>query len=326
MGKKKILVITPTAHLDEVNNILNSILEAQIIYLPECNIHEFKKHCNSVAIFTNPNKSNIFLGKENLSDFKNLKIICTASTGTIHIDKDYCSLKEIKVISLKEERKVINKIPSTAEHAFALMLSTLRNIPSSITSVKKGIWDYEPFIGRQIKSLTIGVIGYGRLGTFFSNYCDAFGAKVLVYDPYKDVNHPRIIQCKSLVELSKNSDVISLHVHVTSETAKMINYNFLKNCKKSVLIVNTSRGEVINENDLLEFIKKNENARYATDVLSSEINGINNNIIKKYSEENEKQIAITPHIGGMTKEAQNSAFSHAAYLLKDSFPLVNNLN
>ena len=58
-----------------------------------------------------------FFGKRNLSDFKNLKIICTASTGTIHIDKDYCSLKEIKVISLKEERKVINKIPSTAEHA-----------------------------------------------------------------------------------------------------------------------------------------------------------------------------------------------------------------
>ena len=323
MNKEKILVITPTSHLNEVNEILESIPRTEIVYLPECNKEQFKKHSNCIAIFTNPNKSNLFLGRENLKKFNKLRFICTASTGTIHIDKEFCLEKEIKLISLTEERRVINKIPSTAEHAFALMLSSIRNIPEAKVSVKDGIWDYEPFIGRQIKSLTIGVIGYGRLGTFFANYCDAFGSKVIVYDPYKDVNHPRILQCKSLNELAMKSDVISLHVHVTKETKEMIDSNFLNNCRSTLTLVNTSRGEIVKEKDLLEFLQKNKLSRYATDVLSSEINGINNNLLKKYSDNNQKQVIITPHIGGMTKEAQNMAFGHAANLLKDALTLNN---
>ena len=324
MKKEKILVITPTSHLNKVDEILESIPSTNIIYLPECSIEEFKIHSDCIAIFTNPNKSNIFLGKENLKNFNKLEFICTASTGTIHIDKEFCIEKEIKIISLTEERGVINKIPSTAEHAFALMLSSIRNITEANNSVKEGKWDYEPFIGRQIKSLTIGVIGYGRLGTFFANYCDVFGSQVIVYDPYKDVNHPRIRQCKSLDNLAKESDVISLHVHVTNETKGMINLHFLNKCSSSIVLINTSRGEIINEKDLLQFLKNNKSSKYATDVLSSEINGIENNLLKKYFDSNQRQIIITPHIGGMTKEAQNTAFGHAANLLKDALCSKNN--
>lgn len=317
MNKAKILVITPTSHLNKVNKILESIPSTEIVYLPECSIKDLKNHLNCTAIFTNPNKSNIFLGRDNLIDFKKLKIICTASTGTNHIDKEFCANKQIKLISLTEERNVINKIPSTAEHAFALMMSAIRNIPESFNSVKLGNWNYEPYIGREIRSLTIGVIGYGRLGTFFANYCDAFGAKILVFDPYKYVNHPRIIQCKNLSDLAIKSDVISLHVHLNSETKQMINKKFLSLCKESALIVNTSRGEIIEERDLIDFLSNNISSSYATDVLASEIEGINNNILKKYSDKNPKKIIITPHIGGMTREAQNTAFSHAANLLSD---------
>ena len=198
------------------------------------------------------------------------------------------------------------------------MLSSLRNINLAAKSISKNEWDYEPFLGRQIKSLTIGVIGYGRLGNFFSNYCDNFGAKVIVYDPYKSVNHPRIEQVQTIDEIARYSDVISLHVHVTKETDKMINIEFLNKCKKSILIVNTSRGEIINEVDLTHFLSQNKSAKYATDVLSGEINGICNNPIKKYFDENPAQVIITPHIGGMTKEAQNMAFGHAANLLKET--------
>ena len=97
----------------------------------------------------------------------------------------------------------------------------------------------------------------------------------------------------------------------------MINKKFLSLCKESVLIVNTSRGEIIEERDLIDFLSNNISSSYATDVLSSEIGGINNNILKKYSDKNPKKIIITPHIGGMTREAQNTAFSHAANLLSD---------
>ncbi len=315
---KKITIITPIKHLENVGNILTSIPKSHLVYLPNCEIKDFKMHNDSFAIFTNPNKSNIFLGKSNLTSFKNLKYICTASTGTVHIDKSFCEERGINIISLTEERHIINKIPSTAEHAFALMLSSLRNINLAPQSISRNEWDYEPFLGRQIKSLTIGVIGYGRLGNFFSNYCDNFGAKVLVYDPYKSVNHPRIEQVQKIDDIAKHSDVISLHVHVTEETEKMINIEFLNKCKESVLFVNTSRGEIINEVDLANFLSLNKSAKYATDVLSDEINGIYNNPIKKYFDENPDQVIITPHIGGMTKEAQNIAFSHAANLLKEA--------
>ncbi len=316
---KKILVITPISHLENVEDILKSIPDSELIFLPNCNINDLKKHLNTFAIFTNPNKSKIFLGQENLSFLRELKIICTASTGTVHIDKAFCNFNNIKIISLTEERTVINKIPSTAEHSFALMLSSLRNIPQSIVSVNKNEWDYEPFSGRQIKSLSIGIIGYGRLGSYFANYCDAFGAKVYVYDPYKSVIHPRINQVNNIDQIAINSDVISLHIHVTKETKNIINKNFLDKCKKNVLFVNTSRGEIINEIDLVEFMKNNKNSKYATDVLSNEINGIYNNPIKLYFDDNQNQVIITPHIGGMTKEAQNMAFEHAAFLLKKAF-------
>lgn len=316
MNEKKILVITPISHLDNVEEILKSIKGTKLFLIPECDKNELKNHADSYAIFTNPNKSKVFLGKENLSFFKKLKYICTASTGTNHIDKNFCHENNISIISLKEERSVINQIPSTAEHAFALMMTSLRNVNEANRSVNKGLWNYEPFIGRQLKSLIVGVVGYGRLGTFFSNYCDAFGSQVVVFDPYKTVNHPRISQVGNLKDLSTISDIISLHVHVTSETLKFINFDFLNNCKKTVLIVNTSRGEIIDELALLKFLKKNKNSKYATDVLSSEIKGINDNILKKYADDNRSQITITPHIGGMTKEAQNMAFSHAANLLK----------
>ena len=318
---KKILVITPITHLENVEDILESIPKSKIIYLPECDIDELKKNNDCYAIFTNPNKSNIYLGEMSLSSFRELRIICTASTGTIHIDKFFCKENNIKIISLTEERNVINKIPSTAEHSFALMLASLRNIPQSNNSVLENKWDYMPFCGREIKSLKIGVIGYGRLGSYFSNYCDAFGAKVSVYDPYKSVNHPRINQVSTIKEIAENSDVISLHIHVNKETKNIINKNFLANCKSSVLLVNTSRGEIVNEIDLVNFLIKNKDAKYATDVLSNEINGIYNNPIKKYFVNHQEQVIITPHIGGMTKEAQNMAFDHAAYLLKKQFKI-----
>ena len=157
---KKITIITPIKHLENVGNILTSIPKSHLVYLPNCEIKDFKIHNDSFAIFTNPNKSNIFLGKSNLTSFKNLKYICTASTGTLHIDKSFCEERGINIISLTEERHIINKIPSTAEHAFALMLSSLRNINLAPQSISRNEWDYEPFLGRQIKSLTIGVIGW----------------------------------------------------------------------------------------------------------------------------------------------------------------------
>tara|TARA_Y200000002_G_scaffold364575_1_gene353702 strand:- start:481 stop:1443 length:963 start_codon:yes stop_codon:yes gene_type:complete len=314
MKSYKILVITPVSHISGVSDILKNT--GQVDFFDDPSLEEVKSIVHKYdAIFTNPNKSKVFLGEEVLQLATNLKVIATASTGTNHIDKTLAKELNIEILSLTEEREVINRISSTAEHALALTLATLRNIPKSFQSVESGEWDYTKFIGRQLSHLTVGVIGFGRLGSLYSKYCNAFGSDVLVYDPYVDIPGPYITS-DSLDRLFIESDVISLHVHVNEETEGMIDSSFFEVAKEDVLIINTSRGDLINEVDLVNFLKKNKNARYSTDVIANEVKDKSKNPILDYLKGSD-QIIVTPHIGGMTREAQEIAYTHAASLLEN---------
>ena len=251
--KHKILVITPVKHIFGVTEKLESI--GDITYFDDPSEKEVLSTIGDYdAIFTNPNKSRVFIGKELINASKKLKVVCTASTGTTHLDKKYLNEKNISILCLKEERKVINKISSTAEHAFALTITSIRNIYHGYNDVLNGRWNYEKFIGRQFDGLTIGIVGYGRLGSLYAKYCLAFGAKVIVYDPYKKVKKQNIIQLDQIEFLLNKSDVISFHIHVTNETKQMINKALFNHMKPNVLLINTSRGEIIDEEDLLKFL------------------------------------------------------------------------
>ncbi len=313
---KKLLVITPIKHIDGLTSFFKSFINT--IYLQDPGVKEVKKRALKVdAIFTNPNKSKVYLGKEIIDACKNLKYICTASTGTNHIDLEYASIKKIKILSLTKEIKVIKKISSTADLALTLTLMSVRNVYPSFKSVLKKQWNYEHFIGRQINSLNIGVIGYGRLGKIYSRYMLSLGCNVYVYDPYVKVKNRKIIQINKLNNLINKCDVLSIHVHVNSQTINLINQKLLSFAKKNIIIINTSRGEVVNEVDMCNFLKNNNKSKFYTDVLNNEIkNKFNSPIYKLASLKNNNQIFITPHIGGMTREAQKIAYFHAAKLLK----------
>jgi len=170
----KILVITPVNHIKGIPELLQSV--GSVNYLDNPTQKEVEDQINDVnALFTNPNKSNVFISHDLLQMGNKLSVVCTASTGSDHIDIDAAQELNITILSLKNDFEVINKISSTAEHAFSLMLSVLRWIPQANSDTKSGNWDYEPFIGRQMDHLTVGVIGYGRLGKLFTHYCRAFG-------------------------------------------------------------------------------------------------------------------------------------------------------
>ncbi len=311
-----ILCITPIDHLAEIKKELNSLGNLKIMDDPLLEDIIEDLYLTDI-IFTNPNKSKIFLGKEVLENAPNLKIICTASTGTNHIDKELMLLNNIKVLSITEERNVTNKISSTAEHALALTLASIRNIPQSFDSVKRGEWDYTPFIGRQLDSLTIGIVGLGRLGSMYARFIKPLAKKVRYYDPYVTDKSGLLERVDSLAKLFLTSDIVSLHVHVADDTIGLIDKHVLSNAKKNLLLVNTSRGEIINEDDIFVFLQENENAKYATDVLENEVNikDKRKNKLAAYSLHN-NQVLITPHIGGMTYEAQTLAYGHAVNILK----------
>jgi len=130
------------------------------------------------------------------------------------------------------------------------------------------------------------------------------------------------IQITKISEFFKKVNIISLHIHANPVNLNFINKNNLKYLRNDIIIINTSRGDIINENDLVSFLQINRKAKYYTDVLKGELLGIKQNPIYKYSKITQ-QVFIIPHIGGMTIEGQLKAFSHTAKMLID---YINNLS
>ena len=312
--KKKILCITPIKHLNGVYEEMKKY--GEVIYFPNIKNNGLKnflkKNKKIDIIYCNPNKQNFKLNKENLFG-SSIKAIFTASTGTNHIDTEFCKKNQIKVVSYKKDKKIIKKLPSTSELAVGLMISLVRNIPRSFDSVKKLNWDYFPFIGRELASMSVGIIGFGRLGKFMANYCKSFGMKVLIHDPYfKSKKFENV----SLSQLIRKSDVISVHVHLNDNTYNLLNNYTLSKSKKKPYIINTSRGEIVNEKPIYNLLKAKKISGYACDVLKDEFSKINKSFIIKGIKE-KLNIIVTPHIGGMTYEGSRRAWISSMKKLKN---------
>ena len=299
----KILCITPIT--DTMMENLSS--KGEVSYHPnlkKAQIRDLLTLKTYDVIFTNPNKQNFMLD-ENLLAGSGVTTICTASTGLNHIDINYCEKNAIKTLSITKDYVILNKITSTAEHSFGLMMALIRNIPKSFDSVKAGGWDWEKYLGRQIDHLTIGIVGLGRLGKMMARYCQAFGAEILIYDPY--VTKSGYQHVDSLADLFKLSDVVSLHAHVSDETKHFINKSVLQQAGKSPYLINTSRGEIVNEGDVIEALENGQLAGYATDVVEDEFGDLKSSqIIRRCKDLN---IIVTPHVGGMCKEAREIAYN-----------------
>lgn len=307
--KNSLICITPINQIDGLKEKFKKSFK--FYYNPDISKNQLiSKKDKFNIIFTNPNKSKLYISKEIMDSQKNLKIICTASTGTNHIDLEYARKKKIKIISIRNNLNTIKKITSTAELALTLMLSSVRNIREANEDTKKLNWDYTKFIGRQMSDLTVGVVGYGRLGKIFTKLIKPLVKKIIIYEKNFIINDENSKYQTDINNLLKKSDIISIHIHADKENINFFNKHFFNKMKTNILIVNTSRGEIINEEDLLKFLKKNSGMRYATDVLRNEINSIKDNKLLKFSIIS-KQVLVTPHIGGMTKEAQFKAYNKA---------------
>ena len=312
----RILCITPVKHLDGVYEKLESY--GDVIYQPEIDKDTLKTMLEMFLpkyLFTNPNKQNFLLDGDILKCGE-VKVINTCSTGLNHIDINYCEENNIDVWSLKTDYKLINDLPSTSELAFGLMMSLLRNIPKSFHSVRDGNWDYEPYVGHQIKGKTIGVIGYGRLGKIMCRLFDGWGADTFVYDPYVDVDVEKDFEV-DLKTLLEYSDVIFLHTHVTGETRGMVDDEFLSKMKQGSYLVNTARGELVDEGSIIKSIEQGHLKGYGTDVIKDEFGDIQNSKLVEFSINPNNNVVITPHIGGMTIEGQTKAYHWAVDKFED---------
>lgn len=244
---------------------------------------------------------------EVLNKATKLKFLVTATTGLDHIDLIAAEKKGIKVLSLKGEDDFLNTITGTAELALGLMLSLARNIPEARSSVLKGEWNREAYKGHSLYGKTLGVVGLGRLGKMMARYGEGLGMKVIFSDPQAEapnLNHKKV----SFEQLLAESDVISVHVHLSSETEFMLDTTAFGKMKKSAYLINTSRGKIVNETDLIDALENGRLAGYGTDVLDGEISFADNDCsdhpLVKYAQNN-KNVLILPHIGGMTFESRS---------------------
>ena len=235
---RNILVTTPVHHLKGIENLLST--KGTVYYCQYGTKYDVRWWLTNYPIDTilcNPNRQGYILDEYVLGDTK-VKTINTCSTGLNHIDTKYCETAGIEILSLTHDRPLLEQLPSTSELAFSLMTVLLRNVYPAICSVEDGNWDYIPFVGRQIRGLNVGVVGFGRLGKMFADYCTAFGCNVYVFDPYKTSTG---YNQTTLEDIFTNCDVVSLHVHVSDDTRYMINSDLLSlNELLIVLKINSS--------------------------------------------------------------------------------------
>ncbi len=230
-----------------------------------------------------------------------LKVIATATTGLDHIDIAYAESKGITVLSLKGETAFLQSVTSTAELALGLLLALIRRIPAAHLSVRDGTWDRSSFEGHSLKGKTLGIVGYGRLGKMMGRYGTALEMTVLFTDPAEEGSTP-------LAKLLETSDAISLHVPLNEDTEEMIGAKELKMIKPGTVLINTSRGKIVDEREVLASLENGQLAGYATDVLADELSFTNKNAsspLIDYAKTHDN-IILTPHIGGMTVESREA--------------------
>jgi D-3-phosphoglycerate dehydrogenase len=241
--------------------------------------------------------------EEMLISAKSLKVIGTPTTGLNHLDASVAKRLGISIVSLQGEREFLDEVFATAEYTWGLLLALLRKIPAATSSVKAGGWARDLFRGSELHGKILGVIGCGRLGTMVAGYGRAFGMQVISYDPY--VTTPYSKNCSNLHELAASADIVSLHVSYDESTHKMLAREFFENLKLGAFLINTSRGELIDECALLNSLKEGRIAGAALDVLCVE-NAMTSPAgsldLIDYARTNDN-LLITPHIAGATHES-----------------------
>lgn len=233
-----------------------------------------------------------------------LKIIVTPTTGLNHIDLEEADRRGIQVLSLRGRTEFLKDVRATAEHTIGLMLALLRHIPAAASDVAGGAWRRDPFRGSELYGKTIGIFGYGRLGRIVARYLTAFDARVLVTDPLEPAGAiGPAIESVAPGEVLRQSDLISLHVDLRDATRGFFNDRMFHAMKPGARFINTSRGELIDEEALLDALVSGRLSGAALDVLADEDTaGMAGHPLVDYSRRHANLI-ITPHIGGCTAES-----------------------
>ncbi|MBM4451108.1 MAG: phosphoglycerate dehydrogenase [Chloroflexi bacterium] len=227
---------------------------------------------------------------------KKLQVIARAGVGLDNIDVEAATRKGIVVVNAPTGNTI-----AAAEHAIALMMALARHVPQANARLKSGVWQRSEYMGTELRGKTLGMVGLGNVGSAVARRAQAFEMRLIGYDPFVSSEYARNlgVELVPMDKLIKESDFITLHLPLTSETKDIIGAKELSKMKPTVRIVNCARGGLVDEEALYKAVETGKIAGAAVDVFATE--PVTDSVLFKCD-----RIIVTPHLGASTAEAQTS--------------------
>jgi len=240
-------------------------------------------------------RSKFNVDKQVIDAGNNLRFVCRAGAGMDNIDEDYAKQKNISLINASE-----GNMDAVGEHAIGLLLSLMNNFNNADAEIRDGKWQREANRGFELKGKTVGIIGYGFMGKSFAKKLSGFEVNVIAYDKYKTGFSDQYAREVSMEEIVKHSDVLSIHIPLTSETKGLVNDEYLFHFKKPIFFINTSRGQVVKVSAIVNALKLGKILGAGLDVLEVEkFPTLAEQEWFDYLRQSNKVI-LTPHVAGWT--------------------------
>ncbi len=242
------------------------------------------------------------LDADTLAHAPKLKFIARCGAGMENIDAAYCAERGIRLYSSPEGNRA-----AVAEHALGMLLALMDKLPKADREVRQGIWDRVSNSGNELCGSTVGIIGFGQMGTAFAQRLQGFEVKVVVHDKYRSgFGNEQVVE-STLEEVLERSDVISLHLPLTAETEHYADAAFFERCAKPVWFINTARGPITDTAALLDAIDAGKVRGACLDVLEFEERSLRG--LKTEQDSTLKRlyacdkVLLSPHVAGLTEES-----------------------
>lgn len=248
-------------------------------------------------------RSRFQLDSNFLAGCNQLKFIARYGVGTDHIDMEYAKNQGIEVFTSPE-----GSADTVAEHTIGMMLSLMNHLHRADRQVRDGKWLRESNRGTEIKNKTIGILGYGNMGSAVAKRLVGFQTKVIAYDKYKDAWEDQFAQQVGLEVFFEQTDILTIHIPYTIDNHYFINDSFLSSFKKNIFLLNMARGLVLKTEDLVKQLKTGKILGAGLDVLEyeemsfSKLKEGEHTTVMQYLLSSENVI-LTPHIGGWSFES-----------------------
>lgn len=305
MTKRVLFIDKPHKVLYELLTEMGFVIEEDFSSAAEAIAVRLENYCGLVL------RSRISINQSFLQNASHLEFIAREGVGLEHIDLEACKKIGVKVLYSPEGSK-----DTVAEHAIGMLLTLMNNLNRADREVRAGHWFREPNRGVELKGKTVGILGYGNMGSAFAKRLTGFDVEAIAYDKYKSGFSDEYVTEVSLEELYKRSEVLSVHIPYMDTNHHFVNGQFLDRFQKLMFVVNTARGLVLKTSDLVERLKSGTIKGAALDVLEYEESSFDKFSLEQLPEDfnylrNAENVVLTPHIAGWSFE---SKWKHAEVL------------